>query len=221
MEIPDVIIFDVNETLLNMNPLKNSINSALQREYAADVWFAELLHYSLVDTVRDIYNDFSEIAEAVFKMNAKKYNLSFKDSEVSEVLSQVKKLEAYHDVIPALTELRSKGIKLVAFSNGKPEVLQDQLKYAGIDKYFYRIMSIEGCNKYKPHPAAYKYALQQLKSPAGKTMMIACHGWDIAGAQNQGMRTGFIERPGKHLYPLAQAPDLCLEGLTDLSKAFS
>jgi 2-haloacid dehalogenase len=175
MEIPEVIIFDVNETLLNMNPLKKSINSALQREYAADVWFAELLHYSLVDTVRDIYNDFSEIAEAVFKMNAKKYNLSFKDSEVSEVLSQVKKLEAYHDVIPALTELRSKGIKLVAFSNGKPEVLQDQLKYAGIDKYFYRIMSIEGCNKYKPHPAAYKYALQQLKSPAGKTMMIACH----------------------------------------------
>ncbi|WP_295178102.1 hypothetical protein [uncultured Christiangramia sp.] len=45
---PKALIFDVNETLLDLSPLKESINKALGIEYAADIWFAELLQYSLV-----------------------------------------------------------------------------------------------------------------------------------------------------------------------------
>ncbi|TWF79910.1 hypothetical protein FHX44_115846 [Pseudonocardia hierapolitana] len=27
--------------------------------------------------------------------------------------------------------------------------------------------------------------------------MVACHGWDITGARNAGLRTAFLERPGE------------------------
>ena len=70
----ECIIFDVNETLLDLSPLKNSINSELG-DGAAEVWFARLLHYSLVESITDTYHDFSEIAKAVLQMNAKKANL--------------------------------------------------------------------------------------------------------------------------------------------------
>ncbi|MDX1544271.1 MAG: haloacid dehalogenase type II [Christiangramia sp.] len=221
MNRPEVIIFDVNETLLDLEPLKKRINSALKNEQASDTWFAQLLHYSLVETVKGTYNDFSEIAAAVFKMNAEKHDLFFTESEIKEILSPVSALKPYEDVVPALKKLKSEGIQLVAFSNGKPEVLQDQLEFAEIDHFFSRILSVEACKKYKPHPKAYKYALKEMNCSASDAMMVAAHGWDIAGAQEVGMRTAFVERPGKNLYPLASAPDLRLKKLTGLAEVFS
>jgi 2-haloacid dehalogenase len=44
-----VIIFDVNETLLDMAPLKNNINSLLEEPQAFRIWFGMVLHYSLVE----------------------------------------------------------------------------------------------------------------------------------------------------------------------------
>ncbi|TBW27106.1 haloacid dehalogenase type II [Gramella sp. KN1008] len=221
MKRPEVIFFDVNETLLDLSLLKKSINTALQNEYAADIWFAELLQYSLVETVKATYKDFSEIAAAVFKMNAKKYDLSFTESEIRKILSPVSALKPYEDVVPALRKLKSEGPKLVAFSNGKPKVLQDQLEFAEIDHFFARILSVEACKKYKPHPDAYKYALKELNCSASDAMMVAAHGWDIAGAQQAGMRTAFVKRPGKVPYPLASPPDLKLKKITGLAEAFS
>jgi 2-haloacid dehalogenase len=52
-------------------------------------------------------------------------------------------------------------------------------------------------------------------------MMIAAHGWDMAGASNAGMRTAFIERPGKVLYPLAPAPELTVPNLLKLAEQLS
>ena len=221
MEKPQVIIFDVNETLLDLDPLKERINSALKNEYAAEIWFAELLHYSLVETVKGTYNDFSEIAESVLSMNAKKYDLHFTGPEIKEILSAVSKLKPHEDVIPALSRLASQGIKLVAFSNGKPAVLKEQLRFAGIDHFFASILSVEGCQKYKPHPAAYGYVLQELNSSAADSMMVAAHGWDIAGAKNAGMKSVFIQRARKNPYPLAAEPDLILQKLTGLAEVFS
>ena len=39
-------------------------------------------------------------------------------------------------------------------------------------------------------------------------IMIAAHGWDIAGAIWAGWRGAFIARPGKQLYPLAPLPEI-------------
>jgi 2-haloacid dehalogenase len=41
-------------------------------------------------------------------------------------------------------------------------------------------------------------------------MIIAAHGWDVAGATIAGMRAAFLERPGKTLYPLG--PDIEIRG---------
>jgi 2-haloacid dehalogenase len=47
-------------------------------------------------------------------------------------------------------------------------------------------------------------------------MLIAAHGWDIAGALWAGLRAAFLSRPGAQLYPLAPAPEIVEP---DLSKA--
>ena len=70
MKAPRTILFDVNETLLNMNPMKEAINSLLENENGFQRWFALLLQYSLVDNCTNNYHDFVAIAGAAMDMAA-------------------------------------------------------------------------------------------------------------------------------------------------------
>jgi len=47
-------------------------------------------------------------------------------------------------------------------------------------------------------------------------MMVAAHGWDVSGAKATGMRTTFVERPGKMMYPLGLTPDHSIASLNEL-----
>ena len=82
-------------------------------------------------------------------------------------------------------------------------------------------MSIEDIQVYKPDLRAYRWALEKLGVKPEEALMVAAHGWDVAGAKAAGMQTAFVARPGKALYPLAQAPDYVVKDLTELVKALS
>jgi 2-haloacid dehalogenase len=72
MERPKVILFDVNETLLDLRPLKESIGKALGgRPDLAPIWFTTMLQYSMVTTLADRYSDFAEIGAACLQMVAR------------------------------------------------------------------------------------------------------------------------------------------------------
>lgn len=212
------LIFDVNETLLDLEPLKQQINRVLKNEQAASIWFAELLQYSLVESITGEYTDFSEIAAAVLKMNAKKYDIHLSEEEINETLHPIKKLQAYDDVKPGLQKLRDAGFQLIAFSNGKPSVLEEQLQFAEIDLYFDKILSVDTVQKYKPHPSTYDFAVRNSSSNKANCMMVAAHGWDITGAMRAGLQTAFIERDGKYVYPLAEKPDISTTNILTLSQ---
>jgi 2-haloacid dehalogenase len=42
---PKVLLFDVNETLLDIGPLKKSVADILLEPHAAELWFATMLQY--------------------------------------------------------------------------------------------------------------------------------------------------------------------------------
>lgn len=67
-----------------------------------------------------------------------------------------------------------------------------------------------GTHVYKPHTHTYRWAAGEVGAPIGNCMIIAAHGWDVAGATLAGMRTAFLARPGKTLYPLG--PDIEISG---------
>ncbi|WP_300433841.1 haloacid dehalogenase type II [Christiangramia sp.] len=200
------LIFDVNETLLDLTPLKQSINKSLGDEQAANIWFAELLQYALVESITNSYHDFSKIAASVLAMNARKNELNFSEERIKEILEPINKLSAYPDVKPGLIQLKNSGYQLIAFSNGKPSVLTEQLEYAGISEYFDSILSVESVKKYKPHPETYNYAVKQAGVEKQHAMMVAAHAWDITGAMRAGLKTAFILRPGKFPFPLSEKP---------------
>ena len=217
----NTLIFDVNETLLDLEPLKKSINSALKDQNAAEVWFAQLLHYSLVESITNVYHDFSEIGAAVLKMNAQKHSLNLSDQEIKKILSPIKTLHPYPEVEFGLKQLRDSGYQMVAFSNGKPSVLKKQLEFSQLEQYFDHILSVEGVKKYKPHLDSYHYALKKVGASPENTMMVAAHGWDITGAARAGLQTAFIARKGKFAFPLAPEPSIITTNIKTLAAELS
>lgn len=215
---PKLIIFDVNETLLDMSFLLKKINVKFQNNRIAELWFSKLLHYSLVETTSGKYQDFTEIAKAVLQMVAEENELQITEDEIAEILGTVRNLKAYPDVIPGLKKLKLHGYKMIALSNGKPDVLKDQLNNAKVAEYFDAIYSIEIVKKYKPHPSTYNYILKKEQVEASSTLMVAAHGWDLYGANSNGLLTAFIKRPGKVLYPLAETPDFSCQTITALAE---
>lgn len=78
----------------------------------------------------------------------------------------------------------------------------------GLCNFFDDRLSIEDIGKYKPDSDVYDWAVRKLRVQPNKCLMIAAHGWDIAGAIWAGWRAAFIARPRQQLYPLAPLPEI-------------
>ena len=101
-----VIIFDVNETLLDMTPLKKKINALLDSNKGFRIWFGMLLHYSLVDNCTNNYHNFTDLADATLEMAAKALKADVAPEKRKEALQTIKQLTAYDDVPNGLQLLK-------------------------------------------------------------------------------------------------------------------
>jgi len=214
-----VILFDVNETLLDMSPLKERINSILDHPDALRIWFGLLLQYSLVANTTEQYHGFPAIADATLTMAAQSFGKTPDKETQRTTLSLMKQLNPYPDVEPGLQKLKASGFRLATLTNSPESVLNEQLTFAGIAGYFEARLSIDTICKYKPSLSTYWWAAEQLSVSKDHIILVAAHGWDIAGAAVAGLHTAFITRKGQSLYPLAGKPDFKEADLLSLAKS--
>ncbi|MGS0535959.1 haloacid dehalogenase type II [Pseudoalteromonas sp. SaAl2] len=215
---PKVIIFDVNETLLDLDSMRESIGAALGgREDLLPLWFSTMLHHSLVSTAIGDYQDFGKIGVASLLMVAQNNDIKISAEQAkAAIVTPLLSLPAHPDVKAGLQALKDSGYKLVSLTNSSNNGVKAQFESAGLTDYFEARYSIEDIKIYKPDLRAYEWALKQLNVKAEDALMVAAHGWDVAGAKAAGLQTAFIARPGKALYPLAQKPDYNVKDLTEL-----
>ena len=220
---PKVIFFDINETLLDMQAIKTGLASVLNGdETLVDLWFANLLHHSLVDVASGQFHDFIDIGAAALTMVAHSKDISVDEATAKDTIKKhITRLPAHDDVVPTLKALQSAGVTLVALSNSSKAGLDAQLEFANIKPYFSHVLSVESVRTYKPHAAVYHWACQQANVKNEEAMMVAAHGWDVSGAKATGMQTVFVERSGKMVYPLGIAPDHSIASLTALIEMIS
>ncbi|GAA5115933.1 haloacid dehalogenase type II [Pseudonocardia adelaidensis] len=132
------------------------------------------------------------------------------------------RLPAWDDVAGGLDRLRGRYL-VVALSNGGFALLTHLAKHAGLR--FDAVLSAELARTYKPDPAVYRTAAGLLGVEPARMLLVACHGWDITGAANAGLRTAFLERPGEkgpdHTADRAvdTSADLVVRGVGELAAA--
>jgi len=215
---PQVLLFDVNETLLDLSPLRQAINQEFGFEFAFTQWFGLLLQYSLVETVTGSYHDFRELGGAALTMLAQALGQPARPAaRQHELLAVLAELPPHPDVSPGLEALRQAGFRLATLTNSPGATLQKQLAHAGLAHFFEQALSIDEGQRYKPHPATYHTACQRLGIAPADTLLVAAHGWDVAGALRAGLAAAFVARPGQAEFPLGPPPTYTAPTLVDLA----
>ncbi|MFB3430271.1 MAG: haloacid dehalogenase type II [Phycisphaerales bacterium] len=216
---PKVIFFDVNETLLDLESMRASVGEALGgRQELLPLWFSTMLHYSLVDSATGRYHGFGDIGVAALMMVAETNGVEITEDEAREsIVTPLRSLPPHPDVKAGLEALKKEGYTLVSLTNSSNKGVQTQFENAGLTHFFDKRLSIEDIQLYKPHAETYRWAAEQMGVRPEETMMVAAHGWDIAGAKAAGMRAVFVARPGKAQYSLGLPADHSVETITELA----
>jgi len=220
---PTVIIFDVNETLLDLTSMRKSVGDAIQgREDLLPLWFSTMLHHSLVVSATGEYESFGNIGVAALQMVAEINGIEItKEQAKHSILTPLRSLPAHPDVAMGLAALKAQGYKLVTLTNSSLTGVRQQLKNSNLSQYFDANLSIESVGVFKPHLSTYQWAIKELNVNTNEALMVAAHGWDIAGASKAGLQTAFIRRANKVLFPIADKPDYTVLDVNELAKRLS
>ncbi|MGB3050637.1 MAG: haloacid dehalogenase type II [Polyangiales bacterium] len=217
MERPRILIFDVNETLLDLTELRSVLAEALGGGERLAEWFFRLLHGSLVANATESFRSFETIGVEALRAVALRQGQELSDRDALNLVAGFRSLPPHPDVHGGLARLAAAGFRLIALSNGSATGIQSQLTHAGIVDRFERIVSVEEAGRFKPDPAPYRLALAHLGVEPGQAMMVAAHDWDIIGARAVGIPGAFITRPGVVWTVPHPRPDLTPGNIAELA----
>lgn len=206
--MPETLLFDVNETLLDMQALRPHFERLFGDGRVMAEWFGLMLRHSMVATVTRRYRPFDELGRDALAMTAKKHGLELQAADIEGVVGEMSRLPPHPDVIPALTRFRDAGLRMATLTNSAPPVLSAQLDHAGLTDFFERQFSVEAVGLFKPAPEPYRYAAEQLGEPIGDVRLIAAHDWDVTGAIRAGAKGAFVARKGMVLGETGEIPDI-------------
>jgi 2-haloacid dehalogenase len=207
MTKPSIIVFDVNETLIDIESLAPVFEHILGDPAAMRQWFDQLVMYSMATTLSGHYVDFFTLGQGVLRMLATTRAAQFSEADVDALKQAMLTMPAHPDVEDGLTVLRDNGFRLVTLTNSPPNPGgPSPLEHAGLGHLFERQLSVASCQAFKPAPAVYLHACEQLAVAPADCMMVAAHVWDTIGAQSAGFSGALITRPGNALLPILDLP---------------
>jgi 2-haloacid dehalogenase len=213
---PSVLVFDVNETLIDINSITSFFEQVFGDPQVMRAWFGQLLTYSMTVTSSGHYVDFFTLGQGVLRMLATVRGVRISDDDEDALKHAMLTMPAHPDVAEGLTALRDKGFRLVTLTNSPPNPFgPSPIDNAGLGHLFERQLSVDACRAFKPAPAPYLYTCEQLAVAPADCMMVAAHVWDTIGAQSVGFSGALIARPGNATLPVPDLPQPTLVA-TDL-----
>ncbi|WP_035051005.1 haloacid dehalogenase type II [Carnobacterium pleistocenium] len=212
------VLFDMNETLLDLSVLKENFAKYFEDKYVLNYWFAKLLHSSTVIGGMGEYTDFGKLSEAALESVFLESGKELTDEIKTDILGSFRKLPAYDDVPEALKLLKDRNIKVISVTNSSYNMVEEQLKNSGLIDLFDSYYSVDSVEKYKPFKDIYHYVLNEEKINANETVMVATHDWDLFGAKKAGLHTAYIKRKEDQYNPYYLKPDLANRNLVDLAQ---
>ena len=210
---PEVVAFDVNETLLDLAPVRAALMEAGQPETLLPTVFARTLLTGMAALAVGSWCRFRDAFDASL---AQVSDLSA--SERDSVLEGFGELAPHADVEPALRRLVAAGFRVITLSHGAPGVAEAGLERGGIAPLVERSLSSEQIRAWKPSREAYLWAVGSCGVAPDRMALVASHGWDVLGAQRAGLTGAWFPRsersyPAVYEPPHVTAPDLA--GIVD------
>ena len=212
-----LLVFDVNETLLDLDTLTPIFEGIFGARFAMRLWFSNLILYSEALTLAGVYAPFTEIGAAVLQMLADAERIKITAADKKELTDKFAAMPAHRDVPEVLSRLRAAGFRLFTLTNNLVEVQGQQLASAGIAGFFEQRFSVDPVRRHKPAPETYAYVERRLGATASQLVMVSCHTWDTLGAVAAGWGAALIRRAGNDLLAVGPQPTFVGEDLADIA----
>ena len=218
---PSVLVFDVNETLIDIGSLEPHFEKMFGDRRVLREWFGQLVMYSMTITLSGNYIDFFSLGQAVLRMTADVHQVHVTDDDLRALSTGMQTMPAHPDVPDGLRKLSDRGYRLVTLTNSPPNPNgPTPLEHAGIAGCFERQFSVDPSRVYKPSSRLYTRVATELGVPPSECMMVAAHVWDTIGAQAAGFTGALITRPGNAPLPAPELPQptLIADDLLELAR---
>ena len=216
MAAPPLIVFDVNETLLDLQTMEPVFERIFGEKTAMRLWFANFIMYSAALTVAGCYVPFTDIGSAVMKMLADTRGIKIDDADKKELTEKFLTMPPHPEVPSALRKLRDAGFRLFTLTDNLLEGQTRQLEHGGIVDLFERRFSADGVKHHKPSRQAYGYVERELGVEPSQLCLIACHR-DTLGAVAAGWEAALIKRVGNDILGVGPQPHIVGDDLSDVA----
>ena len=218
VELPEVVVFDVNETLSDLRPLGDRFAQVGAPAGLGATWFASVLRDGFALTAAGGTAPFAEIGRALLlSLFHDEPGVDDPEGAADHVLAGFGELAVHPDVVPGVRALADAGLRLVTLSNGAAEVAERLLAPAGVRDLFEHVLSVQPSGAWKPSPVAYAEVTKATGVPLERMLLVAVHAWDVDGAHRAGMRTAWVDRQGAPYPPHFSPAGLTVAGIDDLA----
>jgi 2-haloacid dehalogenase len=189
-----LIVFDVNETLLDIDILEPLFARIFGAPERMREWFAQLILYSETLSLAGPYVPFGTLGGGVLRMLGQIHEVAITDDHVRDLGRLMTDMPVHPDVASGLTILRDAGFSIVTLTNSPAGPGPDALDRAGLGAMFERRFTVDTVRRFKPAPATYRLVAEAMDAVPADTWLIAAHAWDTIGAQVFGWNAALVTR---------------------------
>jgi 2-haloacid dehalogenase len=186
---PQVVAFDVNETLLDLAPVRAALVELGQPEHVLPTVFSRTLVIGFATAATGGWCRFRDAFE-----DALGQTTGLPADDRSRVADAFGELSPHPDVEPALRMLTEAGVRAVTLSHGAPGIAEAGLSRGGVLALVERTLTSESIRAWKPAREVYLWAAGSCGVPPERLALVAAHGWDVQGAQRAGLTGAWFPR---------------------------
>ncbi|MFC1519432.1 haloacid dehalogenase type II [Pseudomonadota bacterium] len=215
------LAFDVYGTLINTHGVLAQLQTMMgDKGYLfSTTWREKQLEYSFRRGLMKNYVPFSECTREALDYSCLYYQIDLTQAQKHTLLESYKTLPAFEDVQQGLLNLKAKGYRLFAFSNGTEAAVNHLLHTAGIIDLFAAIVSADEIKTFKPNPEIYQHFLHVSDSLASDTWLISSNPFDVTGAISAGLKAAWVQRSATAIFdPWEIQPNVIATDLLALDK---
>ena len=211
---PDVVAFDVNETLLDLAPVRAALVEAGEPELLLGTVFARTLLTGMAASLAGSWCRFRDAFDAALAQES-----DLPADARAAVADAFGELAPHSDVEPALRRLVQAGVRVVTLTHGSPGVAEAGLARGGITPLVEQTLSSETIRAWKPSREVYLWAAGACGVAPDRMALVAAHGWDVQGAQRAGLTGAWFPRSERSFPAVYGAPHVQADSLAGVVDA--
>ncbi|MGC8480077.1 MAG: haloacid dehalogenase type II [Acidimicrobiales bacterium] len=201
-----LVVFDMNETLTDLEPLRETFGRLGFSEQSWHWWFAALLRDGMALAAAGDHASFGELVAVALEEVSVNARVRPPEDATAQVIARFRQVPVYPDVADATQQLREREIHSCVLTNGSSGLAREILSRAGVIGQFDDVLSVDEIGAWKPRREPYEYVARRFGVSIQSMAMVAVHPWDLNGASALGCMTGWVNRTQRIYPPVFRAP---------------